>query len=156
MRTFNPDIPNRIANHPDVVRQLGWNPEDHPETNGWLLLGDQVADRDRWVFLVNETEDFCFMFEWSAPGVYQMHTAALPSCRGKRAVKAGKQLLHEMFTQHGADMVWGMTPLDNKAARLFNRWVGGVSCGFGEHHVSGPVEYFRNSRARWLQDHWKK
>jgi hypothetical protein len=153
MRTFDPNVPNRIANHPAVVRNLEWNPEDHPETDGWLLLGPQVENRDHYVFLVDPTERLCLIFEWSAPGVWQMHSMSMPDFRGKAMMRAAKALIHEMFVEVGADMLWGQTPLQNRAARMFNRLVGAISCGFGRHHIAGDVEYFRNSRARWIADH---
>lgn len=152
MRIFAPDIPNIIANHPSVVRSLEWKPEEHPETDGFLLLDAQVADTENWVFLISNNGELCLFFEWSAPGVYQMHSLSLPTFRGKAMIKAAKVLVREMFVEHGADMLWGQTPLKNRAARMFNRLIGAKSCGYKNHFVAGDCELFRNSKARWLAE----
>lgn len=148
MRAFDATIHDRIANHPDVIRKLEWNPDQGP-----MSFADLAADSEHFVLLHNPTDDLGLIFEWSAPGVWQVHTMSLPSIRGN-AVEDAKALLHEMFVLHGADMIWGQTPLHNVAARKFNTKIGAVPCGESVHHIAGPVEYFRNSRARWLADHW--
>lgn len=152
MRIFEPDIPNIIANHPDVIRSLEWKPEDHPETKGFLLLDAQVADTDNWIFLISSNGELCLFFEWSAPGVYQMHSLSLPTFRGKDMMNAAKKLIEAMFIEYGADMIWGMTPLGNRAARMFNRKIGAKSCGFKTHFAAGDCELFRNSKARWIAE----
>ncbi|MES3048083.1 hypothetical protein [Sphingomonas faeni] len=153
MRTFDPTVHNKIANHPDVVRSLEWKPEDHPETDGWLLFGNLTDDPANYWLLHNEAETLAMIFEWSMPGAVQMHTMSLPGTRGKVMMRDAKELLREMFVEHGAETIWGQAPLHNRQARMFNRLIGGRSCGFGHHHVAGDVEYFRNNRADWLCDH---
>ncbi|PTW45588.1 hypothetical protein C8J25_107273 [Sphingomonas faeni] len=153
MRTFDPTVHNMIGNHPDVVRSLEWNPEDHPETNGWLLFGNLTEDPASYWLLHNEPQTLAMIFEWSAPFTVQMHTMSLPGSRGKAMMQDAKTLIREMFVDHEAEVIWGMTPLHNRRARMFNRLVGAKSCGFGQHHVAGEVEYFRNNRDDWLRDH---
>ncbi len=168
IRATDATIHNTIANHPEVVRSLEWNPDKGP-----LLFGNLFDGTDHYILLHNGQRDFtsinaeeegwpldhptlAMIFEWSAPGVYQMHTMSLPGTRGKAMMLDAKDMIHAMFTTYRADMLWGQTPIDNKAARMFNRLVGAKSAGFGHHDVAGEVEYFRNSRARWLADHWLK
>lgn len=148
MRALDARVHNEIANHPDVVRNLEWDAD-----RGLLTFDHLVPHPEHYIFLHNETRELALIFEWSAPGVWQVHTMSLPSIRG-RAVPDAKSLFHEMFVQHGADMIWGQTPLHNVAARKFNLKVGAESYGTGHHHIAGDVEYFRNSKARWLRDHW--
>lgn len=165
IRATDATVHNAIANHPDVVRSLEWNPDDGP-----LLFGNLLDAGDHYILLHNGARDFtavdadregwpvdhptlAMIFEWSAPGVYQMHTMSLPGTRGAAMMRDAKTMVRAMFVNYRADMLWGQTPLANRPARMFNRLVGGKSCGFGHHHIAGEVEYFRNSRARWLADH---
>lgn len=165
MRTFDATAHNFIANHPQTIRALEWNPDKGP-----LVFDKLAADPAFYALLHNGTRDIAFeeveggvfpadfptlalIFEWSAPGIWQVHTMSRPEARGT-LVEDAKRLMYEMFVQHGADMIWGQTPITNIAARKFNVKIGAEIAGQGLHHVSGPVEYFRNSRARWLRDHW--
>ncbi|MEG3124786.1 hypothetical protein [Sphingomonas sp. GB1N7] len=169
MRSYDPSALNTLANHPDTVRWLLWNPADHPETEGFLLL-DNLFEDERFIILHNGDRDLtmedvmagaplpslALIFEWSAPGVFEVHTMSHPHARGGNLVDEMKGLLHEMFTEWDADLIWGQVSADNPRALKFFPKIGGVSCGIGHHHVAGDVEYFRNSRARWLADHWIK
>lgn len=164
IRATDATVHNAIANHPDVIHALEWH-DDGP-----LLFGNLFDGSDHWICLHNGSRDFtaadaanegwpvdhptlAMIFEWSAPGVYQMHTMSLPGTRGKAMMQDAKEMIRAVFTTYRADMIWGQTPIGNRPARLFNRLVGAVSAGFGAHHIAGSVEYFRNSRARWLADH---
>lgn len=165
MRTFDPTVHNVIANHPDTIAALHWHGE------GFLTFDNLCDDPDTYFLLHNGTREFtvvdvengtipndfptlAFIGEWSAPGVVEIHTLSLPHARGN-LIHDAKKLVHELFVTHGFDMVWGRTGLDNPRARGFNLKIGAEECGQGEHPVAGPVVYFRNSRARWLRDHWR-
>lgn len=162
MRAFDPAVHHVIANHPDVVRNLGWNPDEQ----GFLLFCDQIVETDRYVFLHNgdrelsmadiqagaEMPGLAMVFEWTSPATYAMHTMALPSFRGKRVIAAAKALIHEMFTVHGAENLWGHTPIANRAARMFNRLVGAKSYGVRDQFAVGESEVFYGSRETWLLD----
>ncbi len=153
MRTFDAHIPNKIANHPDVVRKLEWVPEDHPETGGWLLFGAQVEDPDHYVFLVDPTERLCMIFEWNMPGAWQMHVMSMPDFRGRDVIRAGRLLIHEMLTVYDAESLWAQPPVKNRPATMYARIMGGRSVGFGHHFVAGDVQYFKIDRDKWLADY---
>ena len=95
---------------------------------------------DACILLSNGT-DALAAFEETAPREWQMHSFFLPSCRGRKAIDTAKEMLAWMIPAR-ADRVWGGTPLTNKAARWFNRQIGGASIGFDEFEVEGPVEIF--------------
>lgn len=174
MRAFNSSAHDVLANHPLNIRHLGWN----PDTQGVLTFINEITDTDRYIFLHNGERDLtmeeiqagaplpglALLFEWTAPGVYQMHSVARPDFRGAQVIRAAKVLCYELFVEHDADMIWGATPLDNRAARFFNRKIGALPCGFREIQLGindageprfTEHELFRNTRARWLKDHWR-
>lgn len=165
MRTFDATAHNVMANHPETIKALGWDP-----ANGWMVFDELAKEPAYYALLHNGAHDFTveevangilpegfptfgFICEWSAPGVWQIHTVSLPEARGNLVGEA-KKLIHEMFTEHGADMIWGMCAMENIRARKFFPKIGADNAGEGVHHVTGDVEYFRNSKARWLRDHW--
>lgn len=133
MRVFDAAEHNRIANLPDVRPSFAW-------VEGEVSFDAEIADTDHYVFLIEGGA--AAIFEWSAPGVWQVHTLASPECRGKAAIDAGLRMIAWMQEQEGARMLWGMTPLGNSAARMFNRLIGAKSAGLREHHVCGETELF--------------
>jgi hypothetical protein len=166
MRTFDPTVHNVIANHPDTIKGLHWHGE------GFLTFDNLCEDPENYFLLHNGSREFTveevangtlpaafptlgIIGEWSAPGVVEIHTMSLPHARGN-LINDAKKLIHELFVDHGFDMIWGRTPFANPIAQAFNAKVGAVSCGEGHHPIAGHVAYFRNSRARWLRDHWSQ
>lgn len=133
MRVFDAAAHNRIANHPEVRPSFAW-------FEGEVTFDDQAADVDNYVFLLDG--DAAAIFEWSAPRVWQVHTLALPDVRGAAALASGRRMIAWMRAEMGARTLWGMTPIANRAARMFNRLIGAKSAGFREHHVTGPCELF--------------
>jgi hypothetical protein len=132
-RATDASIHNAIASHPEVEPTINYSKHaadfsplfEHPDDYILLHDGNGAAS----------------IFEWSAPGVWQGHSLYLPEARGKAGLQSGRDMIAWMFDE-GARMVWGQTPLENRAARMFNRLIGGKSGGTGVHHVVGPVEYF--------------
>lgn len=131
-RATDAALHNSIFNLPEVVIHFGGRPID---------LAEVAAMPDAYVMLHNG-KDAASIMEWSGPRMWQVHTAFAPSCRGKDAVREGKAMLAFMFDELNARLIWGQTPTGNRQARMFNRLCGAKSDGFGEHLVSGPVEYF--------------
>lgn len=131
-RETTADIHNHIANHPEVKPTLGYNDDytdfspllDHPES--YILLSDGKG--------------FGAVLEWSAPGVWQAHTMALPEARGK-GVGSAKEMV-EWMRKEGARMVWGMTPKDHVVANKFNLKVGFKPDGEGEDAHGVPVNLY--------------
>ena len=140
MRSQDAGLHNRILNDPAITGHFGAQFKD---------LTPLFNEPGAYVLLDNGA-DAASVLEWSAPGVWQCHTYFLPSCRGKRAIEAGKGFLRWMFEREGARMVWGQTPVGNRQAIMFNRLCGAVSDGFDDHPYSGRIEYFIVERDAWL------
>ncbi len=148
MRTFDASIHNRIGNDPSVVTAIKHDPALGP------IFFDELAKEPDYFALLHNGKDAASIFEFRGPGIWESHTMFLPSCRGRKGIEAAKAMIHEMFTEHGADILWGATPIDNRAAQMFNRFIGAKTLGTGVHAVSGPVRYFRVDKAEWVRDHW--
>lgn len=67
------------------------------------------------------------LFAWRGPGIYEGHSFF--RVRGREAIILGFKILDNMFDHHGARMIWGLTPSDNRPARWFNRQLGFASHG---------------------------
>lgn len=73
------------------------------------------------------------------PGVFTVHWFF--EKRGRDAIKLAREMIGEMFEKYGAELVRGLTPCDNKAARWATRMVGLTSYGLVETTI-GPHELF--------------
>lgn len=131
-RETDADLLNRIANDPAIL------PHFDLGRTGALDFTPCVLTPDDYIILSNGS-DACALFEWSAPNVWEGHTMFLPSCRGKRAVETGKAMMAWMF-DHGADMIFGQTPLHLRHVRWFNRAIGFEHHRMADHPVIGHVE----------------
>jgi len=68
--------------------------------------------------------------------------------RGKLAIQHAKEALRQMFVDHGAELIFGLTPVELHHARLFNRLIGGKSAGL-RTTSAGVCELFTLSNAMW-------
>jgi hypothetical protein len=93
------------------------------------------------IILSNGVDAVAAFEEGNLKGIYQAHTMFAPSCRGRLAIEAGRAMLKWMF-DHGASGIWGATPMSNRAARWFNRQIGGSVVGQDTFEAEGPVELF--------------
>jgi hypothetical protein len=152
MRAATARVINAIANQPEVYPFVCPDP-----SFGYIFFDEHAARPEHYVLLHNGQHDddltatAAMIFEWSAPGVWEMHTLFRNECRGKAALAQAHEFVAFMYDEMGADMIWGQTPLDNKAARFFNRKLGGKSVGTGTHHAFGPVEFFRCFKHEWTR-----
>lgn len=126
---------NTIAND-DSVRQMMFLGMRYPENH--LDFTTAVED-ERTVVL--ESNGFCALFNWSAPGIYECHIMALKNARGAHAMQAGRLMLEHMWGL-GATRVWGQPSVYNRAAICYIRRMGLKPAGFGKHGVLGEVQYF--------------
>lgn len=117
-RETNPEFVNRIANS-DGVRPF-IRPDG--EFMDWSDLVSLPSTQTGVVVLSNG-EDAVAAFEMTAPGIFQSHTLFGETCRGRKAIDTGREMVAWMF-EHGANVVWGSTPRDNAKARWFNRQIG--------------------------------
>lgn len=62
------------------------------------------------------------VFEFTTFGTYTGHYFF--KSRGRAAIESGKQILNELFNEHGACLIIGFTPCEYKAAQWMNRQLG--------------------------------
>jgi len=86
------------------------------------------------------------LFEHEGSGDYQVHFLFI--ARGREAIRHGKEALRVMFAEHGAKLIFGLTPLHLRHARIFNRWIGGKSAGT-RMTPEGECELFVLSNSMW-------
>jgi hypothetical protein len=118
-RTFDAAPVNAFCNHPEVLPTLSLG-------KGVIDVSAAMEDH-RNVFMIGVHGGA--MFHWSAPGVYDAHDFFLPEGRGTWALRISRAMIGTMFKTHGARMIWAQTPIENRACRMFNRWLGFKSDG---------------------------
>lgn len=88
--------------------------------------------------ILSNGEDACIVFE-RVPGTrdWQCNTMFADTCRGKRAVRVGREMRDYML-EHHADMIFGSIPNGFRHAIWFYRQMGGSSVS---HIDSGGDRY---------------
>jgi hypothetical protein len=126
--THDVELINRIANSDEVRPFIS--------VDGRQLDFAALADRSTRTGVVALTngDDAVALFEMTADRTYQSHTLFAKTCRGRKAIDTARAMVAWMFL-HGADVVWGDTPLTNRAAILFNRLIGAREVLRDESHV---------------------
>lgn len=131
-RTYDAAAVNAIANHPDVLPGLAMGGDSVDVTT-------LLADRRNVAFL---GEHGGALFHRTAPDVYAAHDFFAPEGRGRWALAASREMLRTMFLEYGARLIWAETPVENRACRMFNRWLGFASrgvCSAPWHPGSDPI-----------------
>jgi len=77
---------------------------------------------------------------------YEVHF--IYKSKGREAIKASRAALGEMFKDGLADLIFGLTPLHLRHARMHARLIGGRSGGIRQTD-NGPCELFVMSREMW-------
>jgi hypothetical protein len=114
---------------------------DDPEElrNARELLGDVVGyDPDELVRHPNvllKDGDNLGLFEYDSPGVYSGHYLF----RSGGAYERARAMIACMFSEHGARVIKGLTPVDNTAALRLTRKLGFTSYGTIDT-VAGEME----------------
>lgn len=146
MRTLDATLVNAIVNtSPAIMAALHHDPAEGP----WDA--QPFVDCIYSVILLDNREDAAGLFQWSAPDIWQVHTIFSHTCRGRRALETGCAMLRSIFTEWEAEMVWGHTPKDNRAAHWFNRQLGAEYVGEDVHHHVGDCLNFRVRRDEWMK-----
>ena len=86
------------------------------------------------------------LFDDEGDGDYEVHFLFVS--RGKEAICHARKALQIMFEEQSAKLIFGLTPVNLKHARLFNRWIGGKSAGF-RMTANGLCELFVMSKSMW-------
>lgn len=123
-RSFDPEVMRKAFEpHPDLF------PVD-TNFESWL------ANKNNVMLVEGESVGLaCHEY----PGVYTGHY--LFKVRGREALKLARRMMEWMIENEGAKAFTGITPVDNKAARWFNRNLGFTSFGVLETE-RGPHEMF--------------
>ncbi len=124
---------NRVANLATVHPAIAY----HGKPLDWSAA---FPAEDTGVIVLSNGDDACAVFASTANRVWQGHTVFGPTCRGRRAIETGRAILDWMRPH--ADLIWGATPIGNRAARWFNRQIGGRPAGFDHYDAEGAVEIF--------------
>lgn len=86
------------------------------------------------------------LFEHEGGGDYSVHFLFVG--RGREAINHARESFRVMFAEHGAKLIFGLTPLRLRHARIFNRWIGGKSAGT-RMTPEGPCELYVLSNSMW-------
>lgn len=101
-------------------------------------------DYEEWIEdttnIILQEGDSLGMFSHEYPGVFSGHYFF--KARGKEALTIARNMLVEIFTNYGAKMIKGTTPVNNKGAMWMNRQLGFTSHGIIEDPVNGDGELF--------------
>lgn len=114
-RTHDPEILNKIINDAAVLPYVRVANEEYLDVT-------EILSDSRNICLLSEYGGFFCVY--LGDGIYEGHTQFLPEGRGRRAIAVGKEAIEFMFNIIGAKKIIGYTPLDNRAARMFNRLIG--------------------------------
>lgn len=126
-RIFDPEPVNCLINRPEIRPTVGGA--------GYLDCTALLADRRNVCLMAGDNGA---LFAWRGPGIFEGHSFF--TARGREAISLGRAMLAKMLATH-ARMIWGLTPVANRRARIFNRWIGMRSLGVMET-PEGDCELF--------------
>lgn len=126
-----------------LVTKATCNYETHGfEPIEWLVNKENVA-------LTNDRKDIA-LFERYAPGLVSGHYFF--NSRGKEALIASKEFLHEIFTDdYDVRVIFGLTPVEHLGARWLNRKLKFQSQGVLDT-IAGPHELVILTKKDWLNE----
>ena len=110
---------------------------------GGMLPRNESMDWQRWVdnhdnvMLVDDENVGMATAEY--PGLHTVHW--FYTVRGREALNLARKMLDRLFTEHKAQAIRGLTPVEIKGARWLARQVGLKSYGILEF-PDGPYELF--------------
>jgi len=93
--------------------------------------------------LTDNDEDFA-LFENEGRGIYSSHIFM----RNRRGFDFGKRVLNVIFTEYSANVLKGLTPIQNKAALCYARKIGFKSYGTLDT-VAGTMQLFILTKEEW-------
>lgn len=115
-RSFDPELVNWFANHPDIRSELGGS--------GPLDLAPAMNAAN--VFLFGEHGGF--VFSWSAPRTYEVHVVITMAGRGAWGFRAAQEAVSAM-TAAGAEHLWARVRPDRRDIAAFAARAGFRECG---------------------------
>jgi len=105
-----------IMKQPEVFPHLGFSDYDSIDINKFV--------NHRVTILANEDETAVSLWEESSPGIFEAHSLFTNDCRGRDAIRVGSDMIEWMIINKDPLLLWGQTPVINKAANWWNRQVG--------------------------------
>lgn len=130
VREHDEQLINRIANSESVRPFICYH---DGEMDWWPAI--------RGCCVLSNGEDAVGVFEPTGDREFQAHTIFAPTCRGRKALDAAKEMIDYLMPKY-ADRIWGVTPIRNRAARWFNRRMGAKVTGRDTYPAEGEVELF--------------
>lgn len=118
-RCYDAAAINAVCNHAAVLPGLSLG-------LGAVDVSGILSDRRNIAFLGDHGGA---LFHRTGPGVYAAHDFFLPSGRGQWALRASREMLSLMLDTFRARLIWAETPIEHRACRMFNRWLGFKSEG---------------------------
>lgn len=114
IRVYSPQPLNDIINHPDVLPFVTVEDIDYVDMSFFFESPENVCLLD---------EGGGFICVYIGNDIYEVHSHFLPEYRGLHAIRMAKESIAYMKSI-GAKKLIGYTPVENRAARRFNRLVG--------------------------------
>lgn len=131
--TRDHELVNRILNEPEILAAVcpdGVTALDAAALEGENRVFVKVTDKEEVLGL--------WVVQRHLPGVYEIHTCLLPTCRGVKAVIAGRRGVEWLFLQTDAERVFSLCPASNQASLMYAGAVGfRVACKRLELWVKG-------------------
>ena len=114
-RSFDAPAINAIFNDPTVFRHVAMLGQAE------LDLTPLIEDR-RNVFMLGD--GLCFWFHDRGAGFFEIHSAALPSVRGRGTLRAVQEAIRHVFLATECVEIWTKVPQGNLAAAALTRAAG--------------------------------
>lgn len=142
-RQMSADHVNQIVNHPSIHPWVCGPTEEPLDLTGPIESGNYIA-------LFGEHGGF--LFYRVSDGIYDAHSAVLPSGRGKWAIRAARDALHWIFEREQAREVLMAVPHGNVAVRalvriLKARFQGTIENGWWRDGHAIPTDIYSMTRA---------
>lgn len=147
VRCFDPIEVNAIINHPSVRPHVGGANHDPLDLTEFVRSPANYALR---------YEGFLALFHQKMPGLFEVHTQALPASRGKIVAEGAPAMAHWMFTRSNAIELFTRVPDENDAARELATENGFEfefrrEDGWMTPEGAQPVDWMRLSITNWMR-----
>lgn len=134
VRETTPELINRITNHPSVRPFIDYSGRAEP------MDFSPAVDRAALTGIVwlSNGDDALSCFVLHDERMWEGHIMFADTCRGRRALDTAREMIGHMAPY--ADLIFGSTPINNRAARWFVRKLGFKVIGHTDEPPQGPCE----------------
>jgi hypothetical protein len=131
-RTFTAERLNALVNHPDIRPTCGGDGKSEIDLSAF------VADRKNHAVLWDHG---AYLFQWSAPQIYEVHIMVLPEGRGRQAYRKAAQGI-AYIVSIGGERIWARVAEGHDGLAHYTRAAGLRHCGIDVLDIGfGPVSY---------------